>query len=259
MAGRPGGGVVLAGLDALAPWLPAAGAAYPLTAIGSVVGLLAGVRLNHPPTVRPWLVMAAGLACLVVGDLLDARRGLLLHGDREPVVGDLPHLIAYPLLAAGFLLLAHDRRPGDRAGRIEAWIVGASGALVFVELLIRPALDAGPGSPAGTLVSTAYPVGDVLLVLGVARLATAAAGRTRAGRLLLGAGLLLLVADTISILFGVYASHTRPSRTPCVWCRTPPSRPPLSIPGWPLCPGRPQEQDKAGSTGFAWASSGSPP
>ena len=199
-------GVVLAGLDLLAPWLPVAEVAAPLVSFGAVAGLLVGIRLNRPPTVRPWLVIGAGVACLALGDLLDARRGLLLHGDREAGVGDIPHLLAYPLLAAGLLLLAHDRRPGDRAGRIEAWIVSAGAALVFVELLILPTLDAGPGSTAGTLVSTAYPVGDVLLVLGVARLATAAAGRTRAGRLLLGAGLLLLIADTISILLGVYAS-----------------------------------------------------
>ena len=199
-------GVVLAGLDLLVPWVPATEVAAPLASLGAVAGLLAGIRLNRPPAIRPWLVIAAGVACLVLGDLLDARRGVLLHGDREPVVGDIPHLLAYPLLAAGFVLLAHDRRPGDRAGRIEAWIVGAGAALVFVELLIRPTLDAGPGSTGGTLVSTGYPVGDVLLVLGVARLATASAGRARAGRLLLAAGLLLLVADTISILFGVYAT-----------------------------------------------------
>ncbi len=199
-------GVVLAGLDLLAPRLPAAEVAAPLASLGAVVGLLAGIRLNRPPTVRPWLAIGAGVACLAVGDLLDARRGLLLHGDREPALGDLPHLLAYPLLATGFLLLAHDRRPGDRSGRIEAWIIGAGAALVFVELLIWPTLDAGPGSTVGTLVSTAYPVGDVLLVLGVARLAMAAAGRTPAGRLLLGAGLLLLSADTISILFAVYAT-----------------------------------------------------
>ena len=51
-------------------------------------------------------------------------------------------------------------------------------------------------------------------MLGLARLATAAGGRTRAGRLLLSGGGLLLVADTISILLGLYSHARPPSRRP---------------------------------------------
>jgi diguanylate cyclase (GGDEF)-like protein len=201
-------GTVLAGVNAVPAWGPASGLqpAYQLAAFGSVAGVLAGIRLNRPPVARPWLVMAAGLATLVVGDAFEARRGVLLHGDRDASVGDVAHLLGYVLLAAGLLLLAHDRRPGDRAGRLESWIVSAGAALIFVELLIRPSLDAGPGTTAGTMVSVAYPACDVLLVLGLTRLATASAGRTRAGRLILIAGGLLLVADTISILLGLHAT-----------------------------------------------------
>ena len=156
--------------------------------------------------VRTWVIMTVGLTLLVVGDALGARRGVLLHGDRDPSAGDAAHLVGYICVAASLLLLAHDRRPGDRAGRLESWIVSAAAALVFVELLIRPSLDAGPGTTTGTVVSVAYPAGDVLLVLGMARFATAAGGRTRAGRLLLSAGGLLLLADTISILLGLYST-----------------------------------------------------
>ena len=118
-------GAVLAGVNAVA----ARGSAsdldpvYQLAAWLAVGAMVAGIRINRPPAVRPWVVMTAGLALLVLGDALGARRGVLLHGDRDPSAGDAAHLLGYVLLAAALLLLAHDRRPGDRAGRLESWIV----------------------------------------------------------------------------------------------------------------------------------------
>ena len=201
-------GAVLAGVNAVAGRGSESDLdpVYQLAAWLAVGAMVAGIRINRPRAVRPWVVMTAGLALLVLGDALGARRGVLLHGDRDPSAGDAAHLLGYVLLAVSLLLLAHDRRPGDRAGRLESWIVSAGAALIFVDLLIRPSLDAGPGTTAGSIVSVAYPAGDVLLVLGLARLATAAGGRTRAGRLLLMGGALLLAADTISILLGLYAT-----------------------------------------------------
>ena len=141
-------GAVLAGLDAVA------GAGLPVRGGSRLpAGGLARRRppgrpdpAQSPTTVRPWLVMAAGLACLVA-----RRRARCSPGrppPRRPRAGRRRHRPpARPIRCWPWrlLLLAHDRRPGDRAGRIEAWIVSAGAALVFVELLIRPTLDAGPG------------------------------------------------------------------------------------------------------------------
>ena len=63
--------------------------------------MVAGIRINRPPAVRTWVVMAVGLTLLVVGDALGARRGVLLHGDRDPSAGDAAHLLGYVLPRRG--------------------------------------------------------------------------------------------------------------------------------------------------------------
>ena len=99
-------GAVLAVAHAAAAWGSDSGLdpAYQVMAWGALAAMVAGIRLNRPTIVRPWYVMAGGVALLVLGDLLGARRGLLLHGDRDPSAGDVAHLLGYVLLAVGLLL-----------------------------------------------------------------------------------------------------------------------------------------------------------
>src|SRR3954471_15672888 len=87
--------------------------AYELTASLSFVGLIAGVVLQRPRVVLPWLLFAAGEALFVAGDSVWEVQKYVL--DREPAVPsiiDALWLPAYPLFAVGLVMLVRRRAQG---------------------------------------------------------------------------------------------------------------------------------------------------
>jgi diguanylate cyclase (GGDEF)-like protein len=118
------------------------------------------------------------------------------------------YLSAYPLLAAGLLLMVRYRTPGwDAPSIIDAGIISLSAALLSWLFLISPTAFAADMSEPARVVSAAYPVMDLLLLAVAARLLLGAGARTTSFRLLTAGLVLLLVADTgygVQNLLGTY-------------------------------------------------------
>ncbi|MEU8662842.1 GGDEF domain-containing protein [Actinoplanes philippinensis] len=137
---------------------------------------------RHPSMRAIMLLLAGSGAAGVAGDVLfyfDA----LVHGEPPyPGVPDLFYLLAYPLMAIGLLLIIRRRTPGwDSASMIDAAIVAIGAGYLVFQFLIVPLVDFE--DKFTSLVSVAYPVGDLMLVVVGARLMLGAGPRTAALRL----------------------------------------------------------------------------
>ena len=171
--------------------------AYDLIGLSSAAAIVVAVRHHRP--VRPllWWCFAIGQLLFVIGDVLYAVIDLVLHQSPFPSIADGFYLAGYPVLATGLLILIRGRISGrDRAGLIDAAIIATGLGLLSWTFLMKP-IAADPSlSLSERLISLAYPLGDVLLLVMVARLATSPGARTVAYRLL-GLALVLLLGGDI--------------------------------------------------------------
>jgi diguanylate cyclase (GGDEF)-like protein len=166
--------------------------AYDLIGLSSATAILVAVRRHQPARPLIWWCFAIGQLLFVVGDVLYAVIDTVLHQSPYPSVADGFYLPGYPVLAMGLLILIRGRISGrDRAGLIDAAIIATGLGLLSWTFLMKP-IAADPSlSLLERLISLAYPLGDVLLLAMVARLATSPGARTIAYRLL-GVALVVL-------------------------------------------------------------------
>jgi diguanylate cyclase (GGDEF)-like protein len=194
-----GAGIAATAAYLVLPWSLGTELSYELIGAAAVVAIVAGSRgKGHR---LPWLLMAAGQALFVAGDLTWVFYGRVLHVDPWPSPADGLYLAGYPVLAVALWLLLRDRSPGrDVAGLLDAAIVSSSLGVLGWVWLVGP-LAAVPGQPlTELLISLAYPVGDVLLLVVLVRLVAAPGARNVAFLLLSGSILLLLLADVAFML-----------------------------------------------------------
>jgi diguanylate cyclase (GGDEF)-like protein len=124
-----------------------------------------------------------------------------------PSIADIGYVATYPLTALALLLVVRRRTPGwDAASAIDAAIVAVSASYIIFAFVIAPTMQVDVGHLA-RLVSLAYPVGDLMLIMVGARLMLGAGPRTTSLRMI-GAYLAMkLIADTvysITVLGGSY-------------------------------------------------------
>jgi diguanylate cyclase (GGDEF)-like protein len=182
--------------------------AYDLIGLSSVAAILVGVRRLGPARPLIWWCFAAGQLLFVVGDMLYSVIEQVLHQSPFPSVADVFYLGGYPVLAVGLLVLIRGRISGrDRAGLIDAAIIATGLGLLSWTFVMKP-IAADPSlSLLERLISLAYPLGDVLLLVMVARLATSPGARTATYRLLGLALLLLLGADIGYAVLSLVSSY----------------------------------------------------
>ncbi|MFI5930857.1 diguanylate cyclase [Actinoplanes sp. NPDC051494] len=196
LAAAPVVAVLYYALIALGPhWAALQVTAY-ASANGSVVAAAIVAARRHRTARAALLLIAAGAATGVVGDLIFYILALAGGEVVYPSAGDLSYLATYPLLAAGMLLIVRRRTPGwDLASVVDASIVAVGTGFLVYALVIAPTVAVAPENLA-TLVSVAYPVGDLMLLAVGARLMLGAGPRTPSLGAL-GAHLgLVLFADT---------------------------------------------------------------
>ena len=181
---------------------------YDLIGFSSAAAILVGVRRHRPARPLIWWCFAAGQLLFVVGDVVYAVIEQVLHQSPFPSVADGFYLGGYPVLAVGLLVLIRGRISGrDRAGLIDAAIIATGLGLLSWTFLMKP-IAADPSlSLTERLISLAYPLGDVLLLVMVARLATSPGARTVAYRLLGLALVLLLGADIGYAVLNLVSSY----------------------------------------------------
>jgi diguanylate cyclase (GGDEF)-like protein/PAS domain S-box-containing protein len=200
----------LAGLGVLAALYYAAPGRVVTWALIGAAGLgamVAGILVHRPAQRAPWVLLTAALATFVVTDLIDNVQDVNeLSGESFPTTPDEIATLAYPLAALGFwLFIRHQRSGRGGAALVDALTVTTALGLLAWTFLIWPAVDEHGRTPLSREVSVCYPLGDVLLLVVLARLMAGAAARPPAIWLLCLGTLGLLVSD---LFFELDVLHT---------------------------------------------------
>jgi diguanylate cyclase (GGDEF)-like protein/PAS domain S-box-containing protein len=179
-----------------------------LIGLSPVLAIVAGVRRHRPAARTAWYLLAAGSALFWLGDLYTYSYPHLLGAEVPfPSPGDALYVAMYPVMMAGLLLLVRRRNGGgDRGGLIDGWILAVGLSLPSWIALMAPYLHQDELSSLAKAVSVAYPLGDVILVGAIVRLALDAGRREPAFHLLTASIALLLVTD---FAYGLLTLHGR--------------------------------------------------
>ncbi len=181
------------------PPLRGSGPFMNLMGLSGVVAVVVGIRRNRPRSSVPWWLFAVGLALFWLGDVYTYSYPKLVHHEVPfPSMGDALYLAVYPALMAGLIVILRRRgAQGNRSGAIDAGIVALGLALPSWVWLIAPYLHDETLSTLPKLVSVAYPLGDLMLLVPAVVLALDG-GRRRTSFYLLSASIVaLLVTDFI--------------------------------------------------------------
>jgi diguanylate cyclase (GGDEF)-like protein/PAS domain S-box-containing protein len=162
--------------------------------------------MNRSPRRLPWLLVAAGLATFVTGDMAyDVLTGMLHQNNPFPSVADAFYLVTYPLLTVGLFGMVRARRQGQDLGALlDAMIVTAGCALLSWIYLIQPYVRADGMTLFQKVITIAYPLGDIAFLSVLVRLILTGAVRNRSLGLLTLGGVGVLAAD---VAYGAIQLH----------------------------------------------------
>jgi diguanylate cyclase (GGDEF)-like protein/PAS domain S-box-containing protein len=191
-------GVLFTGAYVAVPGLKGSGPLINLLGLSSSIAIAVGIYLHRPNARVAWLLFIAGQFLFFSGDLYTYSYPKLLGADVPfPSLGDALYIAVYPALMAALLVLVKRRNPrGDSAGVIDSLILSVGIALLSWVFLIEPYIHLSGLSVLAKLVSTAYPLGDVLLLAAAIRLAVDQGKRAASFYLLVASIVSLLVTDS---------------------------------------------------------------
>ena len=194
-------GVLVVALHALlAPGSPEQNLLYDVIGGSAVVVGLLAIRRYRPDPALPWLLLCAGQALFVAGDLM-WNYYEFVGEEPFPSLADGLYLAGYPFMALGLLLLIRRRiAGGDRAGLIDAGILATAVGILSWTFLIQPQLGGSDLDPLSLAITLAYPLADLLLIGVAMGFLTTPGARTVSFRLLGTSLVLLLIADQIYAL-----------------------------------------------------------
>lgn len=198
-------GVALAGVQ-LAVGGVAGDVIYLVGATVSLLALVVAVVRRRMPRPLPWVLIAVALTCWVAGDALWTWFDHVVGTDPFPSVADWLYLLGYPVMAAGLAVLVRRRTGGavQRASLLDAAVLTTGLGLVTWVFLVVPSAESGV-TLLEKVVSTAYPVLDVVLLSLAVRLLLTFGGRTPAFHLLGGSTMVLLASDVLFATQELYA------------------------------------------------------
>ncbi len=175
------------------------GPVFNLIGASAVVATIVGARRNSPEHRLPWYLFALAMALFVSGDVLSYNYTRFFGGELPfPSIADPPYLAVYPSLIAGMVLLVRRRNPGrDVASLIDSLIVAVGvGTISWIYLMAPYAHDETLALPT-KLISIAYPVMDLVVLVAAVRLAVGAGRRGSVFRLLFLGTVAVLIADAV--------------------------------------------------------------
>lgn len=182
----------------------------PVEAAGVAVSWWVSRRSIDPRTARAWRLMSLALAFWFVGDVMLVFFQFLEVEDPLLSLVAAPYLAFYPCVAAG--LLAFPGAPRDWSERrnlgLDALIALIGGTMVVWYLVVGPAVRSDEGLLA-IVLSVAYPVGDLVLLFGLAVLVLRRPPGQAALRVLLAGAALVVVADIGYIRLSLADSYDR--------------------------------------------------
>ncbi len=156
------------------PEYRALGSNLAMLPIGLLMSLAAFRAASAPqqtvPVRRAWLLIALGFLATFLGDSLWAYFESGLGVEPFPSLADAGYLLFYPLVFAGLLALpGKPVRSGERwAAWLEVVILGVVAALVVVIGLVLPSWRANETGLLAQVIASAYPIGSLMLVIGLA-------------------------------------------------------------------------------------------
>ncbi len=182
-------------------WLPgvvAPAIAWDVIAVLALGAFAVGIRRNQPANVAAWWLLATGIGLFVAGDIAwDVAVHVFHHGATSVPSSDVIYLAAYPFLVAGLLRLCLTGQRRNRGVIVDAAVVSLAAGGLLWELCVAPTIDSATGSTFDRVVTVAYPMMDVLLVVAVVYAALSLTSWVPAATLLVGGVAMQLAADSI--------------------------------------------------------------
>jgi diguanylate cyclase (GGDEF)-like protein len=156
-----------------------------------------------------WMLIGSAFLLTAVGDVLWVLYDVVWEIEPFPSLADFVYLAFYPVIAVGLVALVRWHRAGDRDSLVDAFIVAIGAGVLAWVFIMSPYIFDGSMTIIETLVSLAYPVGDLLLVAVLVRLVFARGKFSISSGLLMLGMLTTLVADggfAVTALEGTYAT-----------------------------------------------------
>jgi signal transduction histidine kinase len=191
------GGFVLTAVYHSGPAKLRNGPVFNLIGLSAVVAILLGMWLNKPPSRAPWNLFALGQLFFLVGDVIAYNHEQLFGTPLPfPAISDVFYLLVYPCLIAGVVMLARRRNVDRReTGFADAFIVAIGAGVLSWTYVISPYARSADLTAAQKIVSIAYPLMDLLLLMALVRLAVGPGRRGTAFHLLVIGVACLLITD----------------------------------------------------------------
>ena len=153
-----------------------------------------------------WRLIAFAVASYLLGDL--TWMGYALAGDRPwPSAADGFYLLFYPLMLAGVLRFpAAPRSRGEWTRLVlDLAVMALAGTTVVMYLVLGPTLAQSGSNVFTSAIAAAYPVGDLVLLVGLASMVLRGDASNARVLRVIGAGLLFFVAA--DLWFGYISLH----------------------------------------------------
>ncbi len=178
------------------------------TALTVVAAGLIALRAYRVPADRwAWTLIAVGMACSAVGDVVYA---VWVPNGRSPSVADPEYLAYYPFVYAGLLLLMRARlKRLPMPIQLDSLICALTLAAVAAALTAGPIRLAVIRAPATVWVGLAYPWSDLVLLALAAGMLPILGWRSEIRWALLVAGLVLFAVADAAYLFQTSAGMYR--------------------------------------------------
>jgi diguanylate cyclase (GGDEF)-like protein/PAS domain S-box-containing protein len=141
----------------------------PLALAATAAAWMASRRAAGTPRLRSaWRWIALGLAGQSAGGISQFVYEHVLHQQAYPTLTDALYLSFYPLMLVGIVRFPSMPRRGRAAVdlALDCAIAALGGSAVFVYFIVGPSAVAG-GSTLATITTLAYPVGDMVLLVGL--------------------------------------------------------------------------------------------
>jgi diguanylate cyclase (GGDEF)-like protein len=186
------------------------GAYVPISLVATVLAVrVVRERRLDPRVRRAWRFMAAAFGCQLAANAIWFWLENVRHETPYPSLSDIGYLAFIPLICTGLLTMPvtpRSRRERQRLA-LDALTVLVSTFMLIWYLVLGPTVVAGGPDPLTVAVSVAYPVGDLVIVFGVATVVMRGVGQEVARPLgvLAGALLLFVVADVYYGYVGLHA------------------------------------------------------
>ncbi|GAB2876597.1 GGDEF domain-containing protein [Nocardioides pacificus] len=173
---------------------------YSVVATSSIAVAFLGLMINRPAPFRGWLVVVLGFSTWVLGDVVWNIEYSVFDSYSHPGFSDAIYISGYIVMASGGLMLVRSQEDRGLQSLLDASIAAVGVGVALGVFVLVPLATERDTTLAADLVTTAYPLGDLLLLFVLVRLWTAPDGFTWAYGFLMAAIGATFVADVAESL-----------------------------------------------------------